>query len=285
MYKQLGLQKYLSSSSANVVLPVPEEPYIVISIGLSIISRILLQIGKFTYLQYLPHLPGLTVQYTHRKRVLIWSIDSAFSKSVKTILDELGIPSYVPRAARISGMCTGNEVIIADKESISFLPSPCLRERIILVEPKKHLYSFVKVLHTLVKCDEILVGIDPGKYIGVAVLTKGLLLYDDVYSDVIDIDKRLFSELYDGLDGDIDKVTVGVGVATINDYVTRSIALYAEKYGFKLIYVDEHNSNREHVVGLKTGSTYERLRVYGKARDHINAAIVIALRATMRLER
>ncbi len=248
-------------------------------------SRILLQIGKFTYLQYLPHLPGLTVQYIHRKRVLIWSVDSAFSKSVRTILNELGIPSYVPRAVRISGMCTGNEVIIADRESISFLPSPCLRERIIIVEPKKHLYSFVKVFHTLAKCDEILVGIDPGKYIGVAVLTKGLLLYDNVYNDVVDIDKRLFSELYDGLNGDIGKVTVGVGVATIDNYVTRSIALYAKKYGFRLVYVDEHNSNKEHVVGLKTRSTYERLRIYGKTRDHVNAAIVIALRASMSLER
>ena len=189
------------------------------------ISRILLQIGKFTYLQYFPHLPGLTVQYTHRRRVLIWSIDSAFSKSVKTILDELGMPSYVPRAARINGMCTGNEVIITDGESINFIPSSCLGERVILVKPKKPLYSFVKVLHTLVKCDEILVGIDPGKYIGVAVLTKGLLLYDDVYNDVINIDKRLFSELYDGLNGDTDKVTVGVGVAAVDDYVTKSIEL------------------------------------------------------------
>lgn len=195
------------------------------------------------------------------------------------------MPSYVPRAARINGMCTGNEVIIADRESINFIPSPCLRERVILVKPKKPLYSFVKVLHALVKCSEILVGIDPGKYIGVAVLTKGLLLYDDVYNDVIDIDKRLFSELYDGLDGDTDKVTVGVGVTAVDDHVTKSIALYAEKYGFKLIYVDEHNSNREHIVGLKTRSSHERLRVYGKARDHINAAIVIALRATMSLER
>lgn len=222
----------------------------------------------------------MTAQYKSWRRVVIWSSDTLFSKLAKTILDGLEIPSYTPRASRLDRVCRESELVVADRESLALLPAQCMsRGSIILVEPGKLLYSIVKLVCSLTRCEEVLVGIDPGKYIGVAVLAKGLLIYKAIYSNVADLDEKLFKELYEGLDGDTSRVSIGVGVSVLDNSVIKAVTSYARRYGFRLVYVDEHKSNREHIVGVKVQDFLETLGAHGGMGDHVNAAINIALRA------
>ena len=203
--------------------------------------------------------------------VVIWSSNSVFASRLLELLGEAGVPARIPSAREVLVGAGCGGTIVVDTSDYSLLHKHCPGSRILAVDSRKLLYSSLKILWGVLGPSEALVGIDPGKNIGVAVITHSVL----AYSAVLGLEGLVsaLNELSEAVReyGNASRVLVGVGVSPTVRGLSEQIAGLASGIGVRVVLVDEHGSN-----SVKTRFT----RSIGRGvADHVNAATVIALRA------
>ena len=140
-----------------------------------------------------------------------------------------------------------------------------------MLDPHRPLYSVVKLAWSVLGVSGLLVGVDPGKHVGLAALTHGAVVYgvvtsvDGLRSFVSDI-ASVASEF-----NAFDKVLAGIGSSPA---VSRAAAEVYDVFAsnrLEAVMVDENGSNSAKIPGLWMDGE--------KLNPHVRAALVIALRA------
>lgn len=140
-----------------------------------------------------------------------------------------------------------------------------------MLDPRRPLYSVVKLAWSVLGVSGLLVGVDPGKHVGLAALTHGAVVYGTVTS--MEGLRSFVSDIASVADefNAVDRVLAGIGSSpAVREAALRVYAMFASK-GLDAVTVDENGSNSARVPGLYRG--------WDKLNPHVRAALVIALRA------
>ncbi|NOZ88618.1 MAG: hypothetical protein GXO15_01690 [Crenarchaeota archaeon] len=199
--------------------------------------------------------------------VAVWSSHGGFARRLLDTLRGLGLSGLIPRGER---ECLASRSLLLDLADAPLAPRGCLSHPgLVAVDRGDVLGSVIRVVEALKPPREYLLGIDPGeRRTGLALMARGFLVHGEVLRSVHEA-ARLACHVAGRVTAPL---LVGVGYSPASRHYALQALETLQGCGLAARLVDEHATNRALVPGLAG--------LDGVA-DHVRAAAVIALRATL----